>query len=148
MRRPAYRRSARQAQQRRGAHARCCRGHRNPGWRFFALGAALLSPEWNLIITFAGLFAIVVGAALLTPVLTLWMMAGVQRLVAGCGVIARMAPRYGDAFAQPHRRGRGRFMVAVSVIIGVGVVVQLPSDGGALARRRFAGRRSSCRRRR
>src|SRR5690606_25472668 len=41
-----------------------------------ALGALLLVPEWNLVVAFAGLFAIIVGAALLTPLLTLGLMNG------------------------------------------------------------------------
>ncbi|HRW46122.1 MAG TPA: FtsX-like permease family protein [Caldilinea sp.] len=93
------------------------------GLALFALGAALLLPEWNLIITFTGLFAIVVGAALLTPVLTLWMMAGVQRLVAGRGVIARMAPRTVTRSLSRIAVAVAALMVAVSVIIGVGVMV-------------------------
>ena len=31
------------------------------------VGIVLLIPPWNLVITFGGLFAIVIGAALLTP---------------------------------------------------------------------------------
>ncbi|MCB0057589.1 MAG: FtsX-like permease family protein, partial [Caldilineaceae bacterium] len=93
------------------------------GLALFAIGAALLLPEWNLIITFTGLFAIVVGAALLTPVLTLWMMAGVQRLVAGRGVIARMAPRTVTRSLGRIAVAVAALMVAVSVIIGVGVMV-------------------------
>jgi putative ABC transport system permease protein len=38
------------------------------------LGAILLLPEWHLAITFAGVFAIIIGIALLTPVLTLGLM--------------------------------------------------------------------------
>ena len=38
------------------------------------LGTALLIPEWHLIITFVGIFAIIIGISLLTPILTLGLM--------------------------------------------------------------------------
>ncbi|MEZ4580600.1 MAG: hypothetical protein R3A10_02890 [Caldilineaceae bacterium] len=40
------------------------------------LGVALLLPEWNLVVTFAGLFAVIIGFALLTPAVTLVLMRG------------------------------------------------------------------------
>ena len=93
------------------------------GLALFAVGAALLLPEWNLVVTFAGLFAIVVGTALLTPLLTLWLMAGAQRLLAGRGVIARMAPRTVIRSLSRIAVAVAALMLAVSVIIGVGVMV-------------------------
>ena len=88
------------------------------------VGAVLLLPLWDLVVTFAGLFAIVVGAALLTPVLTLWIMAGVQRLVRNRGgVIERMAPRTIVRSLSRIAVAVAALMVSVSVIIGVGIMI-------------------------
>ncbi|MCB0115630.1 MAG: FtsX-like permease family protein [Caldilineaceae bacterium] len=88
------------------------------------LGLGLLLPEWNLIITFGGLFAVIIGFALLTPMLTLGFMAGVQRLLAErAGVIARMAPRTIVRSLSRTSVAVAALMVAVSVIIGVGVMI-------------------------
>lgn len=86
-------------------------------------GALLLIPEWNLIITFSGLFAIIVGAALLAPLLTLGLMRGVQRITAAGGVIGRMAPRTIVRTLSRTSVAVAALMVAVSVIIGVGVMI-------------------------
>ena len=88
------------------------------------LGLALLIPEWNLIVAFIGLFAVILGGALLTPLLTLGMMQGVawlegQRL----GIIARMAPRTVIRSLSRTAVAVAALMVAVSVIIGVGVMI-------------------------
>jgi putative ABC transport system permease protein len=89
-----------------------------------ALGAALLIPPWHLAITFAGLFAVVIGAALFTPVLTLRLMEGVQRLFAiRGGVMERMAPRAVIRSLSRIAVAVAALMVAVSVIIGVGVMI-------------------------
>lgn len=88
------------------------------------LGLALLIPEWNLVVAFIGLFAVILGGALLTPLLTLAMMQGVawlegQRL----GIIARMAPRTVIRSLSRTAVAVAALMVAVSVIIGVGVMI-------------------------
>jgi putative ABC transport system permease protein len=90
---------------------------------FLAVGALLMIPEWNLLVTFAGLFAIVIGAALLTPILTLWMMEGVQWLLRRSGVVERMAPRTIVRSLSRMAVAVAALMVAVSVIIGVGVMI-------------------------
>jgi putative ABC transport system permease protein len=87
------------------------------------LGTLLLIPEWHLAVTFGGLFAIVVGAALLTPILTLWMMNLVQRLVRRGGIITRMAPRTIVRALSRMAVAVAALMVSVSVIIGVGVMI-------------------------
>ena len=88
------------------------------------LGLALLIPEWNRIVALIGLFAVILGGALLTPLLTLGMMQGVawlegQRL----GIIARMAPRTVIRSLSRTAVAVAALMVAVSVIIGVGVMI-------------------------
>ena len=88
------------------------------------LGAALLIPEWHLVVTFGGLFAVVIGCALLTPVITLGLMTGLQRLLgARAGVIERMAPRGITRALSRTSVAMAALMVAVSVIIGVGIMI-------------------------
>ncbi len=88
------------------------------------LGAALLIPEWNLVVAFVGLFAVILGAALVTPVLTLLLMDGVRRLLGRrLGILARMAPRNIVRSLSRTSAAIAALMVAVSVIIGVGVMI-------------------------
>jgi putative ABC transport system permease protein len=87
-------------------------------------GTLLLVPEWNLVIAFAGLFAIIIGAALLTPLLTLGLMTVIARLTGQVGgVIGRMAPRTIIRSLSRTSVAVAALMVAVSVIIGVGVMI-------------------------
>jgi putative ABC transport system permease protein len=88
-----------------------------------ALGAALLIPDWNLIVAFAGLFAVILGGALLTPVLTLGLMRGASWLVGRQDVTARMAPRTITRSLSRTAVAIAALMVSVSVIIGVGVMI-------------------------
>ncbi|MCB0106659.1 MAG: ABC transporter permease, partial [Caldilineaceae bacterium] len=89
-----------------------------------AIGVALLLPEFNLYIAFAGLFAVILGGALLAPVLTLWFMVGVQRVEGKqLGVISRMAPRTIVRSLSRTGVAVAALMVAVSVIIGVGIMI-------------------------
>ena len=85
------------------------------------VGAVLLVPEWNLVVAFAGLFAVIVGAALLAPLLTRGLMALAAR--PGLGVVARMAPRTIIRSLSRTSVAVAALMVAVSVIIGVGVMI-------------------------
>ncbi len=88
------------------------------------LGLGLLLPEWNLVIAFGGLFAVILGGALLTPLLTLLLMTGIQRLIGRrVGVISRMAPRTVTRSLSRTAVAVAALMVAVSVIIGVGVMI-------------------------
>lgn len=90
---------------------------------FIGIGVLLMVPEWNLVVTFAGLFAVVIGAALLTPITTLWLMEAVQRLLRRAGVVERMAPRTIVRSLSRMAVAVAALMVAVSVIIGVGVMI-------------------------
>ena len=88
------------------------------------IGAALLIPDWNLIVAFAGLFAVILGGALLTPLLTLGLMSVVQAISNRyAGVIGRMAPRTVIRSLSRTSVAVAALMVAVSVIIGVGVMI-------------------------
>jgi putative ABC transport system permease protein len=87
------------------------------------LGVLLLIPDWTLVLTFGGLFALVIGAALLTPILTLWLMELVERGVQRGGIVTRMAPRTLVRSLSRIAVAVAALMVAVSVIIGVGVMI-------------------------
>ncbi|GIV70086.1 ABC transporter permease [Caldilinea sp.] len=86
-------------------------------------GAGLMLPEWSLVVTFAGLFLSVIGMALLTPALTLLLMKGAARMVRGRGVLLRMAPRTVMRSLSRIAVAVAALMIAVSVIIGVGVMI-------------------------
>jgi putative ABC transport system permease protein len=88
------------------------------------VGTLLLIPEWSLVVAFAGLFIIILGAALLAPSLTYALMALIQRIAnAISGVIGRMAPRTVVRTLSRTSVAVAALMVSVSVIIGVGVMI-------------------------
>ncbi len=89
-----------------------------------AVGILFLSIRGNLIITFAGLFAVLVGAALITPPLTDVAM----RLIAPVsnrllGVLGRMAPRDINRSLSRTSVAIAALMTAVSVIVGVSIMI-------------------------
>jgi len=87
------------------------------------IGAILLVPEWNLVVSFTGLFAVILGCAFLTPLAMLLLMRGAQSAIADrTGVIARMAPRTVIRALSRTSVAAAALMVSVSVIIGVGVM--------------------------
>ncbi len=88
------------------------------------IGTGMLIPEWNLVVAFVGLFAVILGMALLTPGLTLLLMDGLQRrLSSRLGILTRMAPRNIVRSLSRTSVAIAALMVAVSVIIGVGVMI-------------------------
>ena len=88
-----------------------------------AAGSLLLIPDGSLTVSFAGLFGIVLGSALLSPLLTVLLMAPMQRLLPRvAGAIGRMAPRYVLRSLSRTSAAIAALMVAVSVIIGVGIM--------------------------
>ncbi len=96
-----------------------------PAWGILtALGVFLLWLQAGLIAAFAGLFIILIAAALLTPPLTAWLMQILtpvgQRLL---GVLGRMAPR--DIVRSLSRTSVAiaALMTAVSVIVGVSIMI-------------------------
>ncbi len=89
-----------------------------------AIGVLFLSLRGSLVITFAGLFAVLVAAALLTPPLT----AVLMRLVAPLGyrvfgVLGRMAPRDINRSLSRTSVAIAALMTAVSVIVGVSIMI-------------------------
>ncbi|MCC9076815.1 FtsX-like permease family protein [Litorilinea aerophila] len=88
------------------------------------LGAGLLWPDGNLVVAFVGLFAVILGCALLTPAFLWGLLGGLRRLVEPwAGVITRMAPRSILRSLSRTAVAVAALMVAVSVIIGVGVMI-------------------------
>jgi putative ABC transport system permease protein len=88
------------------------------------VGTLLLIPNWNLVVAFAGLFIIIIAAALLAPSLTLGLMVLVQRVANTISsVIGRMAPRTIVRTLSRTSVAVAALMVSVSVIIGVGVMI-------------------------
>jgi putative ABC transport system permease protein len=93
------------------------------GGLLLLVGAGLLIPEWHLVVAFMGLFAVILGGALLTPLLTLGLIQGAQQLARSLGIIERMAPRTILRSLSRTSVAVAALMVAVSVIIGVGVMI-------------------------
>ena len=95
------------------------------GYRDCSLAARCWqSPRRNLAVSFAGIFSLTIGFALLAPVFTLIF----SRLVAApaqavFGVLGRMAPRSVTGALSRTAVAVAALMVAVSVTIGVGLMV-------------------------
>jgi putative ABC transport system permease protein len=87
-------------------------------------GGMLLVPSRNLVVGFGALFAITIGAAALTPAALLLMMKPAQPILGALfGLLGRMAAR--DVVASLSRTSVAvaALMIAVSVTIGVGLMV-------------------------
>ncbi len=95
-------------------------------WGLFTLGGAGLLTIQNggLVIAFGGLFAILLAAALLTPALTDGLMRGLSPVLSGLvGILGKMAPRDISRSLSRTSVAIASLMVAVSVIVGVSVMV-------------------------
>ncbi len=95
------------------------------GLALLLLGAGMLAlPGNNLVLSFGGLFAITIGAAAVTPLMTLWLMMAIRPLLGTIGgMLGRMAAR--DVIASLSRTSVAvaALMIAVAVTIGVGLMV-------------------------
>jgi putative ABC transport system permease protein len=95
------------------------------GALLLAIGAALLAiPSKDLVLSFIALFAITIGAAALTPLATLLLMYAVRPVLGALfGLLGRMAAR--DVVASLSRTSVAiaALMIAISVTIGVGLMV-------------------------
>ena len=97
------------------------------GLGILLLGTAILIPEWHLIFTFVGVFTIIIGISLLTPILTL----GLMRTLSGLsgvidksfGPLIRLAVRDITRSLSRTSVAIAALMVAVSVIVGVGLMI-------------------------
>jgi len=96
------------------------------GMALGSLGAAILSffPS-SLVASFAGLFAVVLGMAFLAPATTMLLMAVLGPLAgAGVGTLGRLAARTVTASISRTGVAIAALMVAVSVTIGVSLMIQ------------------------
>lgn len=85
----------------------------------------LLYPTTDLVISFAGTFAIIVGIAMLTPGMMAVMMRAAAPLTSRLwGVLGRMAPRSVVSSLSRTSIAVAALMVAVAVTIGVGVMIR------------------------
>jgi putative ABC transport system permease protein len=94
------------------------------GVALLALGAALLALPGGLVLSFAGLFAVILGFALLAPGATVLLMSLLRRpLGALFGVLGRMAA--GGVVASLSRTAVAiaALVIAVSVTVGIGVMI-------------------------
>lgn len=89
------------------------------------IGVLLLTiPTTSLFISFGGLFAIVVGGALLTPAALVFLMRVVTPLTGGLfGIVGRMAPRAVARSLSRTSIAVAALTVAVSVIVGVSAMI-------------------------
>lgn len=86
--------------------------------------AILLIPTRDLVISFAGTFAAIIGFAMLAPVATVAFMRLVMPLTGrGFGVLGRMAPRSVTNALSRTSIAVAALMVAVSVTIGVSLMI-------------------------
>jgi putative ABC transport system permease protein len=84
----------------------------------------LMIPSRNLIISFVGTFAVVSGLAMLTPTVTVWMMAGASLITSRLwGALGRMAPREVVNAISRTSIAVAALMVAVAVTIGVSLMI-------------------------
>lgn len=87
-------------------------------------GSVLAIPSRNLILSFGATFMVILGLAMLTPLITRWLMSLVQPLTAWLGgTVGRMAPR--EVVNAISRTGvaAAALMIAVAVTIGVSLMV-------------------------
>ncbi|NOK57278.1 MAG: ABC transporter permease [Chloroflexi bacterium AL-W] len=95
------------------------------GVGLLALGLGLLAiPSQSIVLSFTALFAMTIGAAALTPLMTLWLMQLVRPLLGrSFGLLGRMAARDVVAALSRTSVAIAALMIAVSVTIGVGLMV-------------------------
>ncbi len=94
------------------------------GMVLMLLGGVIMWAIPNILFSYAGLLALTLGAALVTPIATVWLMALLRPLaVRGFGLIAGMAVR--DVVTSLSRTGVAiaALMIAVAVTIAVGLMV-------------------------
>ena len=95
------------------------------GILIFTVGIGILwIPTTSLVVSFLGTFAVIVGMALLTPIITIWLMQAAS-LVTGrlWKALGRMAPREVVNSISRTSIAVAALMVAVAVTIGVSLMV-------------------------
>lgn len=89
------------------------------------IGALILAiPAQNLVVSFAGTFAVIIGLAMLTPLVTVtFMRLLAEPLGKGFGLLGRLAPRNVIRSQSRTAVAVAALMIAVSVTIGVQVMI-------------------------
>jgi putative ABC transport system permease protein len=89
------------------------------------VGAGILwIPTNDLVVSFIGTFACVIGLAMLTPIITIWLMRAASRVTSLIwGTLGRMAPREVVNAISRTSIAVAALMVAVAVTIGVSLMV-------------------------
>jgi putative ABC transport system permease protein len=89
------------------------------------VGAGILwIPTDDLVVSFIGTFACVIGLAMLTPTITIWLMAAASRITSRIwGSLGKMAPREVVNAISRTSIAVAALMVAVAVTIGVSLMV-------------------------
>jgi len=117
----------RAAQLRSGLEVRTRRAVPRAAWTGLALaaaGTALLLGLPHLVSSFGGLFAILLGLALLTPAATVGLMRGAAPVMGRLlGLLGRMAARGVVASLSRTAVALAALMIAVSVTVGVGIMI-------------------------
>jgi len=86
-------------------------------------GVLFISTD-SLVVSFAGTFAIVIGLAMLTPLVTIWLMSAIARITQRIwGALGRMAPREVINSISRTSIAVAALMIAVAVTIGVSLMV-------------------------
>ena len=87
-------------------------------------GGILFIPNGGLVVSFLGTFLVVIGMAMLTPMVTIWLMAAARIFTQRIwGVLGRMAPREVVNSISRTSIAVAALMVAVAVTIGVSLMV-------------------------
>jgi putative ABC transport system permease protein len=87
--------------------------------------ALLLLPSRSLLLSFAGLFGVLLGAALLTPLATVGFVRAVMPILSGTvGILGTLAARGVTAALSRTAPAVAALVVAVSVTVGLGVMIQ------------------------
>jgi len=94
------------------------------GGLLLAGGGLLAIPSQNLYLSFGATFVVILGLAMLTPLITRWLMSMVQPLTEWLGgTVGRMAPREVVNAISRTSVAAAALMIAVAVTIGVSLMV-------------------------
>lgn len=104
---------------------RAVRGVTIAGFLIILLGLGIISiPSRELWISFLGTFAVVIGLAMLTPRVTVWMMSAANYFTSRLwGVLGRLAPREVVNAISRTSIAVAALMIALAVTIGVSLMV-------------------------
>ena len=107
--------------------SRARRTARRAGWLGIAVivaGAGVLAVPGGIVLGFAGLFAVMVGCALMTPAAALGLLRPLHPLADACfGLLGRLATRGIAAALSRTAVAMAALMIAVAAAIGVGVMI-------------------------